>query len=59
MTFGSISKAVKFAMFPFPGCKITKTALNILTVQYALEFEKEGFTFFTVSPGVSILYQRH
>lgn len=31
--------------------------MNMLTVQWALEFENEGFTFFSVSPGVSLLSQ--
>jgi NAD(P)-dependent dehydrogenase (short-subunit alcohol dehydrogenase family) len=35
-----------------PAYKITKAALNMLTVQYALEYEKEGFIIFAVSPGV-------
>jgi NAD(P)-dependent dehydrogenase (short-subunit alcohol dehydrogenase family) len=35
-----------------PAYKITKAALSMLTYQYALEYEKEGFTIFQVSPGV-------
>jgi NAD(P)-dependent dehydrogenase (short-subunit alcohol dehydrogenase family) len=35
-----------------PAYKITKAALNMLTVQYALEYEKEGFIIFAISPGV-------
>lgn len=32
--------------------KITKAALNMLTVLYAQELEQEGFAVFCVSPGV-------
>lgn len=28
--------------------------MSMLTVQYAMEYEKEGFTFLTLSPGVGI-----
>ncbi len=28
--------------------------MNMLTVQYALEYAKEGFTIFGISPGVSL-----
>ncbi|ORY21510.1 short chain dehydrogenase reductase, partial [Naematelia encephala] len=50
-TFGSI------ALFPYshyisvPAYKVTKAALNALTVQYSLDYGKEGFTFFSISPG--------
>jgi NAD(P)-dependent dehydrogenase (short-subunit alcohol dehydrogenase family) len=37
-----------------PSYKITKAALNMLTVIYANELEKEGFTVFCVSPGVRL-----
>ncbi|TVY55002.1 C-factor [Lachnellula cervina] len=50
-TLGSIALAPQYAAGPAPAYKITKTALNSLTVQYALGYEKEGFTFFAVSPG--------
>lgn len=39
---------------PHPAYKISKVALNSLTVQYALELEKEGFTFVVVCPGVRV-----
>jgi hypothetical protein len=29
--------------------------MNALTVQYALDYEKEGFTIFALSPGVCSL----
>lgn len=41
---------------PTPAYKITKAALNMLTVQYAQDYASEGFTFLAVSPGVSLLY---
>lgn len=37
-----------------PAYNITKAALNMLTVQYALSLGDEGFTVFCVSPGVCI-----
>lgn len=36
-----------------PAYKITKAALSMLTVQYALEAEEKGVTVFQLSPGVS------
>lgn len=42
-----------YAQMPVPSYKITKAALNMLTVQYALDFAEKGFTFVAVSPGVS------
>ncbi|TVY14406.1 C-factor [Lachnellula arida] len=50
-TLGSIALAPQYAAGSAPAYKITKTALNSLTVQYALGYEKEGFTFFAISPG--------
>jgi NAD(P)-dependent dehydrogenase (short-subunit alcohol dehydrogenase family) len=35
-----------------PAYKISKAALNMLTVQYAIAFAKEGFIFVPLSPGV-------
>ncbi|KAL8629843.1 hypothetical protein Q9189_004452 [Teloschistes chrysophthalmus] len=34
-----------------PAYKISKAAMNAMTVQYAIDFEKEGFSFMTLSPG--------
>lgn len=50
-TLGSISKASTFAAKSSPAYNITKAALNMLTVQYALSLESERFTVFCVSPG--------
>ncbi|KAL8905847.1 MAG: hypothetical protein Q9171_006513 [Xanthocarpia ochracea] len=43
--------AGKAHYIPAPAYKISKAAMNALTVQYALDFEKEGFTFMALSPG--------
>lgn len=50
---GSISMAQVYAEMPVPGYNITKAALNMLTVRYALAFAKDGFAIYAVSPGVS------
>ncbi|EFX02869.1 short chain dehydrogenase reductase [Grosmannia clavigera kw1407] len=50
-TIGSIALARDAALLPAPSYKISKAALNALTVQYALEYEKEGFTFAALCPG--------
>lgn len=44
--------ASTYRLFPVPAYKITKAALNMLTVQYALSFADQGFTFLAISPGV-------
>ena len=51
-TLASITDAAKAHYLPAPAYKISKAAMNSLTVQYALDFEKEGFTFVALSPGV-------
>jgi NAD(P)-dependent dehydrogenase (short-subunit alcohol dehydrogenase family) len=52
---GSITLASKYTNQPTPAYKISKTALNMLTVQYALEIgSKEAIIFLAVNPGVSI-----
>ncbi|EXJ67534.1 uncharacterized protein A1O5_09547 [Cladophialophora psammophila CBS 110553] len=50
-TLGSVAIAPQFMYAPTPSYKVLKAALNMLTVQYALELGKEGFTFLMVSPG--------
>jgi len=47
-----------FAQNPCPAYKISKTMLNMLTVQYSLEYGPKGFTVFAISPGVSLLLLR-
>jgi NAD(P)-dependent dehydrogenase (short-subunit alcohol dehydrogenase family) len=49
---GSITLARAAAALPSPPYKISKAAMNALTVQYALEYEKEGFSFIALCPGV-------
>lgn len=43
-----------YAHNPTPAYKVTKAALNMLTVQYALDLQKEGFSVVAVSPGVCL-----
>ncbi|EPE34734.1 NAD(P)-binding Rossmann-fold containing protein [Glarea lozoyensis ATCC 20868] len=50
-TVGSISMASRYSMMLVPSYKITKAALNMLTVLYAQTYAEEGFTFLAVSPG--------
>ncbi|KAL1615415.1 putative secondary metabolism biosynthetic enzyme [Neofusicoccum ribis] len=50
-TLGSIGMAPAFKVFPVYAYKISKAALNMLTVQYAQAVEAEGFTVICVSPG--------
>jgi len=50
-TLGSLSLARKVAAFPAPSYKISKAAMHALTVHYAVEYEKEGFTFIALCPG--------
>lgn len=35
----------------YPAYKVTKAALNMLTIQWASTLKQEGFTVFAVSPG--------
>ncbi|KAH8828640.1 short-chain dehydrogenase-like protein [Flagelloscypha sp. PMI_526] len=48
---GSLVIAPHLMAFPIPAYKISKSALNMLTVQWANDFGKEGFTIFSLSPG--------
>lgn len=40
---------------PTPAYKVSKTALNMLTVQWAESLESDGFTVLAICPGVRIL----
>lgn len=51
---GSVAWADRYGWAPTYAYKITKAAMSMLTVQYAMEYKKEGFTFLALSPGVSI-----
>ncbi|KAM4057723.1 short chain dehydrogenase [Hirsutella rhossiliensis] len=48
---GSVGQANRFTWLPTPEYKITKAAMNMLSVQYAIAYEKEGFTVLAISPG--------
>lgn len=50
----SLDRAKTYSGMPVPAYRISKTALNMLTVQYAHALADEGFTCFAVSPGVRI-----
>ncbi|KAH8587164.1 putative short chain oxidoreductase [Bisporella sp. PMI_857] len=50
-TLGSITLAAHFDFSPSPAYKVSKAALNMLTIQYALAYKKEEFTIFSISPG--------
>ncbi|KAI4236557.1 MAG: hypothetical protein L6R40_006113 [Gallowayella cf. fulva] len=50
-TAGSLTVARKYQPMPIPAYKVCKAALNMLTVQYALSMEEEGFTFIAICPG--------
>ncbi|KAL1982868.1 hypothetical protein VTN96DRAFT_796 [Rasamsonia emersonii] len=50
-SMGSIALASQYTNQAAPAYKISKTALNMLTVQYALEFGKEGLIFILANPG--------
>ncbi|CRG92570.1 hypothetical protein PISL3812_09632 [Talaromyces islandicus] len=50
-TLGSIELSVRSPATFHPSYKISKAALNMLTVQYAAELAPQGFTVFAVSPG--------
>ncbi|CAG8891919.1 unnamed protein product [Penicillium egyptiacum] len=50
-TLGSIAMADAFRPLSTPAYKISKAALNMLTVQYAQQYADEGFTFLAISPG--------
>lgn len=49
---GSITRAAEFTFQATPAYKISKAALNMLTVQYSLMFAMEDFIIFAVDPGV-------
>ncbi|KAE8420032.1 short chain oxidoreductase [Aspergillus pseudocaelatus] len=50
-SLGSISRQHVYKNSPVPSYKVTKAALNMLTVAYSQELDKEGFTVFCISPG--------
>ncbi|OTA64769.1 NAD(P)-binding protein [Hypoxylon sp. EC38] len=50
-SLASITNARAAYYLPAPAYKISKAAMDALTVQYALDYEKEGFSFMAVCPG--------
>ncbi|KAL2869105.1 uncharacterized protein BJX67DRAFT_32495 [Aspergillus lucknowensis] len=48
---GSIGFAPSFSAVPVHAYKVSKAALNMLTIQYALDYADEGFSVFAISPG--------
>jgi len=50
-TMGSISMSDRFHQGSAPAYKISKAALNMLTVQYSYDLGKEGYIVFAISPG--------
>ncbi|PWY69631.1 hydroxyacyl dehydrogenase [Aspergillus sclerotioniger CBS 115572] len=49
--YASITRAAEVSYAPCPAYKISKAALNALTVQYAMSYQDAGFIFLAVSPG--------
>jgi NAD(P)-dependent dehydrogenase (short-subunit alcohol dehydrogenase family) len=50
---GSLTLAEPFSIFPLPAYKVSKAALNALTIQWALALSSEGFVVTSINPGVS------
>ncbi|KAL4748899.1 hypothetical protein BDW72DRAFT_205223 [Aspergillus terricola var. indicus] len=50
-TLGSVTLSRQFLRSPAHAYKISKAAMNMMTVQYALQYADDGFTVFAVSPG--------
>ncbi|KAK7943114.1 NAD(P)-binding protein [Apiospora aurea] len=50
-TVSSFAYQDVFVRLPAPAYKITKAALNMLTLQWGMEYRDQGFTIFGVSPG--------
>lgn len=53
-TLGLMTLAPALASFPVLGYKVSKTALHMLSLQWALALAEEGFVVVTLDPGVSI-----
>jgi NAD(P)-dependent dehydrogenase (short-subunit alcohol dehydrogenase family) len=51
---GSLTLAEHFSIFPLPAYKISKAALNALTIQWAHALSGEGFVVTAINPGVSV-----
>jgi NAD(P)-dependent dehydrogenase (short-subunit alcohol dehydrogenase family) len=55
---GSIGMLQAFGQVPAPAYKVSKTALNMLTALYGLDYGKQGFTVVALSPGVPVYCPR-
>lgn len=53
---GSITRQPRYKEFPAAAYKVTKAALNMLTVVWAQELANEGFTIISQNPGVGCSY---
>ena len=49
---GSLAMAEKFSIYPLPGYKVSKAALNALTIQWAQALATEDFVVMALNPGV-------
>ena len=54
---GSITRARDYSFATTHAYKITKAAMNMLTAQWAMELESEGFTVLAITPGVSPIFR--
>ncbi|KAL2829523.1 short-chain dehydrogenase-like protein [Aspergillus cavernicola] len=50
-TMGSLALAEMFSIFPLPAYKVSKAALNALTIQWAQALSGEGFVVTSINPG--------
>ncbi|KFX94413.1 hypothetical protein O988_06322 [Pseudogymnoascus sp. VKM F-3808] len=50
-TMGSLTLAEPFSIFPLPAYKVSKAALNALTIQWAQALSGEGFVVTSINPG--------
>jgi NAD(P)-dependent dehydrogenase (short-subunit alcohol dehydrogenase family) len=53
---GSLTLSEPFSAFPLPAYKVSKAALNALTVQWAHALSAEKFVVASINPGVSIYF---
>ncbi|RAK97341.1 SDR family oxidoreductase [Aspergillus ibericus CBS 121593] len=49
--YASMTRAAEVTYAPCPAYKISKAALNALTVQYAMSYQDQGYIFLAISPG--------
>lgn len=56
---GSLAMAEPFSAYPLPAYKVSKAALNALTIQWAQALSAEGFVVTSINPGVSLYPPAH